>query len=242
MNIFEIDQHFSALLQEIEENGGEITEEQYEDLKISEQNLKEKLSAYKNVVLEAKGDIEKIKCESKRLSERKDVLNNRIDRLKSIMLDAVIKFGDEGKTNKFIELPDARLYTKETQSTNIFNDRISIFIYCLSKYISEGFTEHTAENILNYINECANLNFSYNKDEYFTLEDLNVIKLTVTKKYDVFELINSSIAKEIGTQVDGVKNYEIELGTPKDILKIHINAGEQITIGSVENNTSLIIK
>ena len=53
------------------------------------------------------------------------------------MLEAVINFGETGKNNKFIELPNVRIFTKNTQSVEINEPRINILIYKFRDLIQE---------------------------------------------------------------------------------------------------------
>ena len=57
-NIFDIQQDLTSIFEELEENGGELTEELYEKLNISQEEFKSKVEAYINVIKSAKNDIE----------------------------------------------------------------------------------------------------------------------------------------------------------------------------------------
>lgn len=48
-NIYKIQENINRIFIEIEENAGEITEEQLEQLNINQENLKQKLSDYNKV-------------------------------------------------------------------------------------------------------------------------------------------------------------------------------------------------
>ena len=91
-SLYNISESLKTVFNELEENGGELTPELEEALSINEQNLYDKLEDYVKVVKQFEADIESIKCESSRLKDRKDVLNNRISRLKDNMLEVYDDF------------------------------------------------------------------------------------------------------------------------------------------------------
>ena len=49
-NIYKIQENINRIFIEIEENAGEITEEQLEQLNINQENLKQKLSDYNKAI------------------------------------------------------------------------------------------------------------------------------------------------------------------------------------------------
>ena len=103
-NIYKIQENINRIFIEIEENAGEITEEQLEQLNINQENLKQKLSDYNKAIQVYKNYNEGVSNEIKRLQELKKTCTNRIEVLRNTMKNAVINFGTDGKSgNKIIE-------------------------------------------------------------------------------------------------------------------------------------------
>ena len=66
-NIFEIEKKYLNIISEIEENGGELTEDLANDLAITENEFKNKVEAYVNIIKSIKNDLALIKDEQSRL-------------------------------------------------------------------------------------------------------------------------------------------------------------------------------
>lgn len=241
-SLYQINEELSALLFEIEENGGEINEELESKLNIKQEELTEKLEAYKNAVQQWKADVEAIKCEAKRLSDRKAVLSNRIDKIKEEMLFAVERFGYDGKNNKYYELPDARIYTKSTPSVLILDDNVKFMFDCLHSYIhSYGESNINTEDFLKYLNENAEF---IGRDKY-TIDDINSISINVSKDYKLSDFINnkSGLTEDIRKEDKIESDYKISLITNKYDFKDILNKEDSnITIATTVYSKSLIIK
>ena len=124
-SLYQISDELLSIFNEIESNDGEINEEQLQALEIAQENLQEKLSSYKKAIRCWETDIDACKQEEKRIKAARQVKENRIDKLKDRMLFAIQQFGYEGKpnkngkTNRFYELSDGRIFTKTTESIEI---------------------------------------------------------------------------------------------------------------------------
>ena len=66
-NIFDIEKSLYLILNEIEENGGELTPELEEQLSISEDEFKAKVESYTNVIKELSSEMSLIKEEQARI-------------------------------------------------------------------------------------------------------------------------------------------------------------------------------
>lgn len=241
-SLYNINEELNTILAEIEENGGEINEELESKLTIKQEELTEKLEIYKNAVQQWKADIEAIKCETKRLSDRKSVLSNRIDKLKEEMVYAVDRFGYKGKTNKYYELPDARIYTKDTPSVVIFDDKVKFIFDCLHTYIHNyGHSNINTEDFLNYLNDTTDF---IGRDKY-TIEDINSISINISKNYILSDFINnkSGLTEDIYKEDKIESDYNISLLTSKSEFKDALNKQDNnITIATIIHNTSIVIK
>lgn len=95
MNLYELTAEFQHLQDLLENNGGEITkdeaEEIYKAIQFTEKNIDEKAENYARIIKNFEGSIEAIKAEKKRLSDKQSVLENGIDRLKANLEEAMLK-------------------------------------------------------------------------------------------------------------------------------------------------------
>lgn len=249
-SLYNIEQSLIDLFQSIEDNGGEITEEQLKELEINESNLKEKLNRYRKVISEWDSDIDKCKKESKRLNAIVKTRENRINRLKNSMLNAISLFGQNGKNNKFIELEDCRIYTRNSTSCEIDGERCEIlkqeFIRLITE-LSNNQILYTGEDV-DIIGICDSINASC-KALYgetfmpFTIDDLYNFKISINLNYTIEHLLkwNKDILEHIADNLES-DNLEIDcdqsIKETGDILKNDIN----ITYGNLISNTSLNIK
>lgn len=98
MNIFDIENSIFAIYNELEENGGEFTPEIEEQLEINKENLKDKIIGYTKVIANCEGNNDMIDKEIERLKTIKRRNDNIIDKLKSILIDTVLMFGEDTKS------------------------------------------------------------------------------------------------------------------------------------------------
>ena len=88
-SIFDITQDWIAVMSEIEENEGEITEDLEYKLEINESNLNEKAEAYTVMIEKYKSEADQIDNEIKRLQSLSKVKKNSAERLKQRLSDAL---------------------------------------------------------------------------------------------------------------------------------------------------------
>ena len=199
-SLYQISKDILDIFVEIE-NQEEVTDNQYELLCIKEEELKSKLDSYVKAIKTFEADEKALKDEKKRFNDRQTVLKNRIDRLKKAALNAVLEFGEQGKSNMYIELPTFRLSSRTTSSVEIDEDRINIFIEEFERYVRElvdagilyAGKDVDLQGILDCIN--ANVRADYGEDfEPFTINDLIAIKINVSQTASVYDLFKSGLA------------------------------------------------
>lgn len=128
-NIYNITAELEDIFLELEENGGELTPELEERLAITQDNLKSNLDGYRKAYTVPNLEAESCKKEEQRLAVLRKTKENNAERLKGVMLDAVIAYGDLGKFgNKVINLVDSKLYTKNSKCVEIDKNLNQIFI------------------------------------------------------------------------------------------------------------------
>lgn len=252
-SLYNISNDILSIFNEVEQAEGEITDEQYDKLCIKQEELKEKLDSYVKAIKVWQVDEQALKDEKKRFNDRQNVYKNRIERLKKAMLEAVINFGETGKNNKFIELPNVRIFTKNTQSVE-FNDlRINILINKFRDLIRELVQQgilYTGEDvdligILDSIN--AQCIAEYGEDfSPFNISDLKYLTINISYSNTIVELLrnNPDILNHIGKDMF---NTEITNGTSKDEIKNVINVcskleQDQPTVAIIVNNQSIQFK
>lgn len=124
-NIFNLKQELLDIFNEIEENDGELTPELEEALNIRQEEFKDKIKSYSNVVKMLENDIIDIKEEKARLSDLQKSKEKAIERLKRIMAEAIELFGDTTKTGgKFIDYGTGKVSMRLTQSVEVEEDSI----------------------------------------------------------------------------------------------------------------------
>lgn len=252
-SLYEISNDILRIFNDVEVAEGEITDEQYDALQIKQEELKEKLTNYVKAIKSWEVDEKALKDEKKRLNDRQTVFKNRIKRLKKAMLEAVINFGETGKNNKFIELPNVRIFTKNTQSVEINETRINILIYKFRDLIQELVQQgilYTGEDvdlvgILDSIN--AQCIAEYGEDfSPFSISDLEYLTINISYSNTIGKLLrnNPDILNHIGKDMF---NTEITNGTSKDEIKNVINVcskleQDQPTVAIIVNNQSIQFK
>jgi hypothetical protein len=129
--LFNIEDDYLKLVNQIEELEGEITPELEEALKINAKELESKIKAYHHIIQQKNANIMIIKDEKDRLSNLEKVNANIINKLKNNILYAVKTFGYEGKSgNKKLDYDTVKLYTKSSEKIEVD----------VEKYITDAFT------------------------------------------------------------------------------------------------------
>lgn len=252
-SLYNISSEILRIFENVENNEGEITDEEYNSLVIKQEELKTKLDCYVKAVKEFNASAAFCKTEKKSIDDRKKVYENRVLRLKKAMLDAVNNFGELGKNNKFIELESCRLYTKASIAVNVDEDRVNLFMTHFEKFICEvvnGDVLYTGEDVdLQGILDVINTNIKA-EQEYgfvpFTLNDLTTFKIGIKSTATIYELFRS--------HKDAILEYahnpftsEISNETAKEDWKTIITVADEQgtakpTMAELVRNESLIIK
>lgn len=251
-SLYQISEDILRIFNDIESVEGEITDEQYDALCIKQEELKTKLDDYVKAIKSWEVDEKALKDEKKRFNDRQNVFKNRIERLKAAALQAVLAFGEHGKTNMFIELPNCRLFSRSSQSVEINETRISIFMEEFERYIRElvdadilyAGKDVDLQGILDCIN--ANVRATHGEDfEPYTINDLIAMKININQTASIYDLFKSGLAlnlygkEPIYTHMENVTSKD-DWKTIIDSSKI---AGTSApTMAKVVTNQSLQIK
>ena len=257
MNIWEIQQDLLAIFNELEENGGELTEELEEQLAISQEDFRSKVENYTNVIKSVKADIAAIDQESKRLAELKKSKTAMVDRLSKVIIDAVDKFGDTTKTGgKFFDYGTGKVSVRNSVKCETDDDKLECMANEYAKCISfenmlgnaSNRENITMEEMIQRCKEHKNANLDVIVDEPYdiTKSDIELSSFDITIRAGMEDML-------CGMGYQAIKNLAHAFGkdiviTPKvdktrlkTIIANDPNFSD-VTIGTIEPNKTLTIK
>ena len=239
-SLYNISEDILRIFADVEANDGEITDERYNALCIKQEELKTKLE-------------KALKEEKQRLNSRQNVYKNRVQRLKQAALQAVLNFGEHGKTNMFVELQSCRLFTRSSESVVMNEDRAKLLQDLVTNFIYEIESNGVAyygrdvdlEGILSSINANGKAEIG---DGFipFTMADLCNLKLTISQTASIADLFKRGDALHmIG---DEFTYTNVERSIDANEAKTYIKASKEhkelpeVTIADIVVNQSLQIK
>lgn len=118
-SIYNIEQQYRELAEQIIENGGEITPEQETALAINKESLEVKAVKYGYVIKEVEDDISAIDREIKRLEDLKKPKVNLIAKLEETVSNAMKTYGIEE-----IKLQNLKIYFHPSTSVDITDEKL----------------------------------------------------------------------------------------------------------------------
>lgn len=128
-NIYDIAEDYIAVIAEIENNDGELTEYLEQRLQIAEDELEEKLRAYRSVIKQNESFVDYNKDEIKRLRDRNKSFDNTKERLCKYIIPALHMFGKQTASGNFsIKYPDFSVSTRCTESVNLNSDKVQTLL------------------------------------------------------------------------------------------------------------------
>lgn len=260
-SLFSIQMELEDIFMEIEENGGEVDDEILAKLAITEQNLKEKLESYRRAYSTLTYEAEACKKEKTRIDGIIKVRENNARRLKNAMYEAVVAYGDTGKSgNKVINLTDAKLYTRKSKVCVVDQELIGILKTLVLDnlrelwnndmlLIEEGADSLDPNSFLDVIN--ANFKAEYSdiaeslykkRGTHFTIDDLANLDFKVEIETNALQMINKAQLGIINTYFDNEHISNIICAPKTSVLKNMIENDADITYAEIDYNESLIIK
>lgn len=260
-NIYDISRELEDIFLELDENGGELTPELEERLKINQQNLNDKLDNYRKAYTSLSLEADSCRKEEQRIAALRKAKQNNADRLKRVMLDAVISYGDSGKSgNKVINLANSKLYTRNSNCVEIDGYVCGIFVDLVFEQLEELWENDmldpningtlNGEEFIKTINEKLVSKhpdiaekLKENTGEYFTINDLYAINIKMELNYplelfikmDNFDIVNTYFNHQYCID----KSIDINKVKVGDMIK---NVNGEINIAKIVSNPSLIIK
>ena len=254
MNIWKIQQELISIFDELEKNGGELTEELEQQLAISQEDFRSKVESYTNVIKSIKADIAAIDEETKRLAALKKSKNTLIDRLSKVIINAVEMFGETTKAGgKFFDYGIGKVSIRNSQKVVLDDDKIEAISGELCRaFASEAMMgnasnreDFTFEDIIqrceNHIEYDNNGNIETQSYEV-TKEDIQNTTVEITFKENVQDLMKGygfNLLKQLFMYNSGISMIP---KIDKTQLKNEMKDTDNITIGDIENNKTLTIK
>lgn len=250
-SIFNIQGEYMRLMDELEENGGEITEELGEILIQNEEEFKAKAQSYVAVIKTKEGDLAVVDDEIKRLQARKKRIVNTTEKLKSILLDALQLYGIADKKGVIrYSVGTFDLGTRKTNKLAIHGeDELKDSV---ATYLRDCYNEGTASDNLNELNK-GQLSLTYEvphkEDEPVPeLNDVEVDFLNSNLTYDLklhTSMKNMVKIMDYFQQVMENPAMEVELDVKipkKETSEIVKTAGGGFRIASINESKNLTIK
>jgi hypothetical protein len=244
MNIFEIQQDLLSVFDEIEENEGELTPELEEKLEVTQENFRNKIESYINLIKIKQGEINTICAEIERLNKIAESKNKLANRLNKIIIQAVNKFGDVSKSGaKFFDYGTGKVSIRKTQVVNTNDDLI--------KFIGGSFfnellirKERNQLDVLGPITKEDIISNLENEYPQLTQDDLENIKFTISLDVNLNDIVNNEGFDYIKECMNISPNFKLGSKVSKTDLKAKLkeNGSCAPNIARLDYNESLSIK
>ena len=246
MNIFEIEQDLLSIFDEIEENEGELTPELEEKLAITQENFKNKVKSYINLIKIKEGELITISSELDRLKKFGESKAKLITKLQNIIIQAINKFGDTTpKGGKFFDYGTGKVNIRKTQIVGI-NDELIKFIG------SELLHELNVRKEINQLNVLPpitkeELLANLNTDETpfgITSDDLDNIKFDISVEVNLNDILTDNNFEFIKQAIYLSPKFKLSSKVSKTELKSKLkeNGSCAPNIAALDYSESLTIK
>jgi hypothetical protein len=255
-SLFSIKAELQDIILQLEE--GEATDELIAKLGITEDNLKDKIADYLQVIKRYQCDVKECSDEVARVNQIKKTRDNTLRRLKDAVLEAVLMFGSTGKSgNKVIEGSTYKIYSRNTTTTILDDIRISDIIrhfvdivteYLASTEIKESLSIEYLARIISAHMKAETSPIEEGSEDMqspfvdVTTDDIFAIDTEITINIRLSELANATnfnLAQWIGQNPHKV---EFKSSTSKSAVAANLDLNADLTIAKQVSNTSLIIK
>lgn len=249
-NIFNIKQELLSIFDELEENGGELTSELEEQLNITQEEFRDKIKSYSNVVKMLENDIADIKVEKARLNDLQKSKEKTIERLKKIMIDAVELFGDTTKSgSKYLDYGTGKVSIRNTQIVEIEEDVTDRFVNralsCLRWYQQNNQLDTiTTADVLDYCNS-KSPDEETNGDEITILskEDIAQIKANIDLDISVNDLLTTESGMKLAKALAEYSVFTCKAKVSKTDIKANAKENHTMPVfAKLIDNKTLTIK
>lgn len=251
-SLFEIQNNLQSLFAAIEENEGELTSEMEEQLIITEDDLKNKIAAYCNVVKMFDADVKAIKEEKDRLTALQKAKEKTIDRLKSAMVVAVEHFGDTNKSGvKFIDYGTGICSLRKSEAVDVDTLALNDYVTQFTNYFdnmarsSDVFLETLDKtDLLKVCNTPVDEN-AEDDGKIIPIESVDAeIKFKVNlgdiiNKRQIFDMFKSVLKNNM---LFGVTNMSVTPSVDKKQIKEQIKTGFSYEYAHIVQNQNIQIR
>ena len=247
-NIYQISQELLGILDELEENGGELTPELEEKLNITQEEFRDKIKSYTDVIKMLENDIVDIKAEKARLNDLQKSKEKTIERLKKIMIDAVELFGVTTKSgSKYLDYGTGKVSIRNTQVVEVeedITDRfVNRFLTCLRWYQQNNQLDTiTSSDVLEYCNSKS----SDEEDEEITIlseDDIAQIKADINLDIPISELLTTERGMKLAKALADYSVFTCKSKISKTDIKANAKENNIMPVfAKLVNNQTLTIK
>lgn len=247
-NIYQISKELLSIFDELEENGGELTPELEKQLNITQEEFRDKIKSYSNVVKMLENDIIDIKAEKARLNDLQKSKEKTIERLKKIMIDAVELFGDTTKSgSKYLDYGTGKVSIRNTQVVEVeedITDRfVNRFLTCLRWYQQNNQLDTiTSSDVLEYCNSKS----PNEEDEEITIlseEDIAQIKADINLDIPISELLTTERGMKLAKALAEYAVFTCKSKISKTDIKANAKENHTMPVfAKLVDNQTLTIK
>lgn len=236
-NIYDIQQNLLSIFEQIEDNDGELTPELENALKITQDNFKTKVRDYTKVIQQFETDINAIKEEKNRLNALQKSKESTMNRLKDILVTAIINFGDTKKNGvQYIDWGTGQCSIRKSTVIDIDTDKINNTVNKVISYFewlrytnTENQQELNINDIINYINQGLTA-----KEYKITKDDLLSLSSNLNFDINIKDILTTDKGKLL---IKDILNYTSLINTKANIDKVALK--QQNTL---PNYASKVIK
>lgn len=255
-SLFEISQEYQQLIWELEDNGGELTPELEEALNVTERNFRDKLSNYRKLVASVEADVAACKEEAERIVSIRKTKENIAKRLRNTMLEAVLQFGDDGRTgNKVVDLADCKLFTRNSKILELDEEKYNLLVESFMVWTKDlwdnGMLDNTTgisrsisiDDAVNSINTMLHNTGTIPEDFNYTEDDLQAVRVKIETEKSLAELVLESNFSVLDNYFSQEQDSNITKSFNKASVKGLIESGfANISFAEIKVNPSLQIK
>lgn len=254
MNIWQIQQELLSIFNELEENGGELTEELEQQLTISQEDFRSKVESYINVIKSIKADITAIDEETKRLTALKKSKNVLVDRLSKVIIDAVEMFGNTTKSgSKFFDYGIGKVSVRNSQKVILDDNKIEVISSEVCRALAceammgnaSNREDFTFEDIIQRCKEHHKYDESgqiVDAPEFITKEDIQNTVVEISFKEHIQDLLKGDGYNLMKRLLMYNSSASFVPKIDKTQFKNELKDATDITIGRIEFNKTLTIK
>lgn len=187
LSLFQIKQNLLDIVNTLDEQDGEFTEEQLQELKCCEEDFSEKIKSYYYLTKKLEADVLECKTEKQRLDAYKKSKENKLNKLKGIIVESISQFGKVNNNGiRYLDYGTFNLSLRQSNSIEINELRlkklmefIEIMLNDCKDGIINGYVEFTEQYVLDYINQLAKADFENSGLEFipYTEDDLNTLQI-----------------------------------------------------------------